>query len=143
MKDKRYRPAIGKMFWFTWIPLTIILAAIVIISMEYPVGLILTIGVSLFCYYFLVSSLVAYVELREESLFIKFGFVFKKEIPYKNIRELVKVRRFYTESFLAIKNTLEHVNIKYKKFDIVSVSVKNNDEFIKEVEKLVSSAKNR
>ena len=66
MKDKRYRPAIGKMFWFTWIPLTIILAAIVIISMEYPVGLILTIGVSLFCYYFLVSSLVAYVELREE-----------------------------------------------------------------------------
>ena len=143
MKDKRYRPAIGKMFWFTWIPLTIILAVIVIISMEYPVGLILTIGVSLFCYYFLVSSLVAYVELKEESLFIKFGFFFKKEIPYKNIRELVKVRRFYTESFLAIKNTLEHVNIKYNKFEIVSVSVKNNDEFIKEVEKIVSSAKNR
>ena len=143
MKDKRYRPAIGKMFWFTWIPLTIFLAAIVIISIKYPAGLILTIGVSLFCYYFLVSSLVAYVELKEESLFIKFGFFFKKEIPYKNIRELVKVRRFYTESFLAIKNTLEHVNIKYNKFDIVSVSVKNNDEFIKEVEKLVSSAKNR
>ena len=64
MKDKRYRPAIGKMFWFTWIPLTIILAAIVIISMEYPVGLILTIGVSLFCYYFLLSQILLDKELE-------------------------------------------------------------------------------
>ena len=143
MEYKRYKPLIGKMFWWTWIPLTVLLIAIIVVSLNYPLALILTIGVGLFCYYFLVSSLVAYVELREESLFIKFGFVFKKEIPYIKIRELEKVKRFYTESFLAIKNTIEHVNIKFNKFDVVSISVKENDEFIKEVEKLVYEAKNR
>jgi hypothetical protein len=34
---------------------------------------------------------------------------------------------------LSLKNALEHVNIKYNNFDIVSVSVVDNDGFIEEL----------
>ena len=66
MEYKRYKPLIGKMFWWTWIPLTVLLIAIIVVSLNYPLALILTIGVGLFCYYFLVSSL---VEVSSLTLF--------------------------------------------------------------------------
>ena len=33
----------------------------------------------------------------------------------------------------SLKNALEHVNIKYNNFDVVTVSVVGNDEFISEL----------
>ncbi len=34
---------------------------------------------------------------------------------------------------LSLKNSIEHVNIKYNTFDIMTVSVADNDGFIKEL----------
>ena len=88
------------------------------------------IPVCLFVLYFFISSLFGYVELREETLFIKFGFILKKEIPYSEIRGMKKERRVYSESMISLKNAMEHVNVRYNKFDTVTVSVIDNDELI-------------
>ena len=91
----------------------------------------------IFTFYFLFSSLVAYVEFKDEVLLIKFGFFLKKEIPYSNIRDVVKERKFYSVSMMAIKNSLNHLNIKYNKFDIVTVSLKDEEEFIYELKRRI------
>jgi hypothetical protein len=99
-----------------------------------PVGLFIMIPCSLITFYFLFSSLFGYVELRENSVYIKLGFFIKRDIPYDTILAVNKERRFYSESMLSLKNALEHVNIKYNKFDVITVSVKGNDELIAELE---------
>ena len=38
---------------------------------------------------------------------------------------------------LALKNSIEHVDIKYNSFDVTCVSVKDNDAFIKELEERI------
>ena len=81
----------------------------------------------LFVAYFLISPLFGYVELRQDTVFVKFGFILKREIPYKSIRGVSRERKFYSDSMLALKNSLEHINIKYNSFDMVSVSVVNNE----------------
>ena len=43
---------------------------------------------------------------------------------------------------LAIKNSLEHIDIKYNKYDFVTVSVKENDKFIKELKNKMNSKTN-
>ena len=63
--------------------------------------------------------------------------ILNKEIPYDKIKEIKKERSFITYSPLSLKNALEHVNIKYNKYDLVTVSVKNNDVFIKELTKKI------
>ncbi len=92
--------------------------------------------VDVFTYYFMVSSLVGYVELREHTLYVKFGFILKREIPYDKIRELNKERRIMSYSMLSLKNSLEHINIKYNRFDMITVSVVKNDELIERLEEL-------
>jgi hypothetical protein len=96
------------------------------------------IPVDLFTLYFFASPFFAYVELREKTLFIKYGFFSKREIPYESIRELKKDRRFYSESMLAIKNSMDHVNIKYNRFDVTSVSVVGNDGFVEKLTARIS-----
>ena len=99
-----------------------------------PVVLFVAIPIDVFTFYFLITSLFGYVELREDSVFIKFGFIMKREIPYKNIRGITKERKMYADSMVALKNSLDHVNIKYNRFDMISVSVVGNDELISEIE---------
>ena len=55
------------------------------------------------------------------------------EIPYTSIRDVCKERKFYSDSMMSLKYTLEHVNIKYNRFDLVSVSVVENDELIRDL----------
>ena len=133
--NKRFKPLIDKQFFIIWVPTSIILIAMTAISAMAPISLLITIPVDIFTYYFLFSSLAGYVELREESVYIKFGFIIKREIPYSKIRGVVKSRGFYSESMLSLKNSFEHVNIKYNTFDLACVSVIGNDEFISEIEK--------
>ena len=114
---KKYRPLVDKYFYIICIPVIILLLIGTIISFSSPIGLIIMIGVNIFCYYFMVSSLFGYVELKENTLFIKFGFILKKEIPYQSIREISKDRKFLSYSHLSLKNAFEHVNIKYNKYD--------------------------
>ena len=35
---------------------------------------------------------------------------------------------------MSMKNSLEHVNIRYNSFDVTSVSVKDNEAFMKELD---------
>ena len=133
LENRRYKPLIDKMFYLIWVPISIVMLGLTVLSFFEPTSLFVMIPVDIFTFYFLFSQLFGYVELRESSVFIKFGFILKIEIPYSSIRGITTDRKFYSESMLSLKNALSHVNIKYNKFDLVTVSVKNNDGFIKEL----------
>lgn len=137
MEKKRYLPLIDKLFFIVSIPTLILVGAGVAISVYSIPALIIMCAVALFVLYVLISPLFGYVELGESSLVIKYGFFLKKEIPYTSIRDITRERKFYSDSMLSLKNSLDHVNIKYNKFDVTSVSVKNNDEFIAELKKRI------
>ena len=48
-------------------------------------------------------------------------------------------RKFYSDSMLSLKTSFEHVNVKNNKFDMISVSVKDNDGVIKDLEERTSN----
>ena len=108
-----------------------------------PGALWIMIPTTLMVIYFLVAPLFGYVELREDGLFIKYGFFMKKEIPYERIRSVEKDRRWYSESMMSLKSALEHVNIKYNSFDVTTVSVEDNDGFIRELNNRCRNEKER
>ena len=140
METKIYKPKIDRLFWITSITALIITLPTVIISAIFePITLFITAPVLLFVLYFLLTSLFGYIELRERTVFIKFGFILKREIEYTKIRGLVKARKFYSDSMLSLKNAFEHVNIKYNTFDVISVSVEDNDGFIEDVKARIRS----
>ena len=131
--QKKFKPLVDKLFRIIWIPTVTIMLCVTVAAAFYPTTLLIMVPVDLFTFYFLFSSLSGYVELRENTLFIKFGFIIKREIPYDKIRSVSKGKAFYSESMISLKNAFEHVNIKYNKFDLVCVSVITNDEFINEL----------
>lgn len=133
MENKRYMQSFDKLFWWTLIPTAIIMIAMTVVSAFAPITLFITIPIDLFTAYFLASPFFGYVELRERSLFIKFGFFMKKEIPYAKIRKVEKDRRWYSESMLSLKNALDHVNIRYNACDVTTVSVVDMESFIAEL----------
>lgn len=134
MSSKRFKPLIDKIFWLILIPTAILLAGATVVCCFAPISLLIIIPVDLLCVYFIVSPLFGYVELGEDMVIIKYGLLLKREIPYSNIRGVTKERKFYAEGLVSLKNALEHVNIKFNRFDVTSVSVKDNDELIKEIE---------
>ena len=134
MENKRYRPLFDKLFWIIFIPTLVLLGAVSIVMALESVWLIfLAVGIDAFVVYFLISPAFGYVELREDALFIKYGFFMKRSIPYKKIRGIKKERRVIAESMLSLKNALEHVNIRYSAFDVTTVSVVDNDGFVREL----------
>lgn len=90
-----------------------------------------------------ISMASAYAVLEDDSLFIKYGFVFKKRIPYNKIRSIEKKKKWYSESLLGMKNSLVHVDIKYNTYDITCVSLKDNDLFIDELTKRIEEKKGK
>ena len=134
MENKVYKPLFDKSFYIIWIPTLLLLAVATFISASAVVALLILIAADVFTLYFLFSSLSAYAELREDCLYIKFGFIIKREIPYSSIRGLKKEHKIIAETIFSIKNALDHVVIKYNKFDAVTVSVKENDSFISALE---------
>ena len=135
METKRFKPLIDKLYWWILIPTAVLLIAATVISVGSLFALIVMLCADLSTVYFLISPLVGYVELRESSCFVRFGFFMTREIPYSKIRGIEKTRKFYADSMMSLKNSMDHVNIKYNKFDLVSVSVVDNEEFIRELEK--------
>lgn len=133
MKVKRYKPSLDKTFLITIILTLTLLAASTVVSAFEPISLLITIPVDLFCTYFLISPLFGYVELRDDTVFIKYGFIMTKEIPYSSIRGTAKERKLYSDSTVSLKCSLNHVNIKYNKFDVTSVSVADGDDLIEEI----------
>ena len=130
---KRFRPKLDKLFWIISSILLAIVIGITVTAIFMPITLWVIITTDLFILYFVLSPLFGYVELREETVFIKFGFFLSREIPYSKIRGMSKERKWYSDSMMSLKNSLEHVNIKYNTFDMVSVSVNDNDELIREL----------
>ena len=117
MENRRFKPMLDKLYLILLIPTAVVMGAMTVLSAFEPISLLITLPIDIITFYFLISPLFGYVELRENTLFIKFGFILKREIPYDKIRGLVKDRN---------------------KFDMVSVSVVTNDNFIKELEARVS-----
>lgn len=141
-KSKKYKPLVDKLFLIIFLPTAaLVLGGSVALGVFETSTLLYTVPVSLFVLYFLVSPLFGYAELRESSLFIKYGVFLKKEIPYSKVRGVEKDRKFYSESMMSLKNSFEHVNIKYNTFDITSVSVKDNDAFVSELLKIIENYK--
>ena len=141
MENKIYKPKIDKLFWLIWIPTSVFMILMTVFAFFEPISLLIMIPTDIFTFYFLLTSLFGYVELRDDVLFIRFGLIMTREIPYSKIRGLVKERKFYSESMMSLKNALEHVNIKYNSFDVVTVSVTDNDEFIKDINLRIENSK--
>ena len=135
METKRYKPLVDKLFWIISVPTILLVIGAIIISIYHAIALIIMSAVAAFVLYFFVSPLFGYVELRENSMFIKYGFILKKEIPYSKIMSVTKARKFYSDSMMSLKNSFDHVNIKYNTFDVTCVSVVDNDSFINELSK--------
>lgn len=139
MENKKFKVALGGIFWFILLPTALVLFALTAFAIFDTGALIIMLAADLFTLYFVLSSAVGYAELRESTLFVKFGFFLTREIPYSKIRGLSRERKFYSDSMLSLKNTLEHINIKYNRFDIISVSVVDNDSFSTELERRINS----
>ena len=135
MQNKRYKPKYDKLFFIIFIPTAVLILAVTLITaILEPKALFWTLPIAAFVAYFFISPISAYVELRESTVFIKYGFILKKEIPYSKIRKIERERKWYSDSMMSMKNSLEHVNIRYNSFDVTSVSVKDNEAFMKELD---------
>ena len=137
MTYKKFKPKIGRMFYVIWVPTVIFLIAMTAVSFVAPLAFVILLLTDALTLYFLLTSLFGYVELREDSVFVKFGFIATAEIPYSKIREVTKERKLYADSIMSLKNSLDHVNIRYNRFDVVSVSVVDNDNLMCEINKRI------
>ena len=135
---KRYNVAIDKLFFIIWIPLLIFMIISTVLSFNHLGSFILLLSVDIFVFYFMFSSLSGYVKLYDDYMYIKFGFIIKRKIEYKDIRQVIKERKVYSTSYLSLKNAVEHIVIKYNKYDDVTVSVKENDDLINELKKRIN-----
>ena len=142
MNIKKYMPKIDRLFWSLFIPTNLFCILVLVIpSIFDPQVLFITLPIFLFVNYFFISSLFGYAELRENELFIKYGFFMKKSIPYDKIRSLEKQRRFYSHSMLSLKNAYDHIDIKYNFYDLTTVSLKDEDAFVAELSERINTAK--
>ena len=121
-------------FVITLVLTTLLLIAATVLCCFEPVSLFIIIPVDVLSFYHLFTSFFGFVELREQTVFVKLGLLTSREIPYEKIRELAKERKLYADSTVSLKCALDHVNIKYNTFDVLSVSVRGNDELIREIE---------
>ena len=133
VENKRFLPLVDRLYWFIWVPTLLILIVGTVLSVCSLIALLILIATDIFTLYFLVSPLFGYVELREKTVYIKFGFIISREIEYTRIREVETERKFYSESMTSLKCAFEHVNIKYNSFEVVTVSVKNNSALVAEL----------
>lgn len=139
MKTDVYTPRLDGLFWWITVPTALIMLGTTIgLAISYPPSMFFMIPMCLLVAYFFVSPLFGYVELRDDCVFVRFGFFTKREIPYSSIRGVQKERKFYADSIISLKNAMEHVNIKYNRFDMTTVSVKNNDGLILEIERRIA-----
>ena len=136
--EQKFKPLFDKTYRGIWISLCIFMALFTVLAAFEPTALFVMIPTDLFVLYFLVSPLFGYVELREESVFIRFGWILKREIPYQKIRGITKERKFYSDSMLALKNAMEHINIKYNTFDMISVSIVESEAFVQALEERIA-----
>ena len=135
----RYRPKIDKLYAIITIPTTLLVCGCTVVpSIFAPSTLLITLPVFLLVMYFLATPFFGYAELRESTLFIKYGLLMKKEIPYAKIRGAEIKRSFIAESMMSLKMAFDHVNIKYNTFDLTIVSVKENEDFVTDLKSRIT-----
>ena len=139
--NKIYKPKFDKLFFWVWMPTVVVLVVATALTCFEPLPLLILFATDIFTLYFLVSPMFGYVELRENTMYVKYGFILKKEIPYAKIRDVRKERGIYTTSMLSLKNAMEHVTVSYNRFDVTAVSVVDNDAFITDLNWRVSRAR--
>ena len=137
MKPQKFKPLFDKTYAVIWISLSVLMIFCTVLAALEPTALFVMIPTDLFVLCFLVSPMFGYVELREETVFIRFGLILKREIPYQKIRGITKERKFYSDSMLSLKNAMEHINIKYNTFDMISVSIVESEAFVQALEKRI------
>ncbi len=130
---KRYKPKKDKLYVWLSVTVNAVCLPMLVIGSFDPISLFAVIPIILFCNYFLISPLFGYVELREDHLFIKYGLLLKKCLPYSKIRSAEIKRSVISEAMMNLKLSLDHVVIKYNSFDFTIVSVKENEAFISEL----------
>ena len=139
MKNERFDPKVDALFWLIALSSGAVLIFMTVVSAFYPISLVVMIPVDVLTVYLCITTLFGYVELREDVVFIKLGLIMKREIPYEKIRGFSKENKFYADSMVCLKNSFEHVNIKYNTFDMLSVSVVDNDEMIKRINERIEA----
>ena len=133
MQTLRFKPMFDKLYFMLFIPLLILLIVITALSVIEPGSLYIIIPLDLFSLYFMVAPFFGYAALGENTLFIKYGFFIKREIAYEKIRDVKLTRGFLSYSTLSLKNSFEHIDIRYNAFDMTTISVRDNDGFIQEL----------
>ena len=137
MEKKRFKPKFDKLYFGIAFPTAAFVLAVLVLTAIWKAtgGWIIMACTAILVGYLLVFPCFGYVELREETVFIKFGFFLKREIPYARIRGIEKKRTAIADSMLSLKNAMDHVNIKYESFDCVSVSIRDEDGMIDEIKR--------
>ena len=130
MQRTIFKPLVDKTFWIISVSTLLLMTAMTVISAFAPIALLITVPIDIVVVYLLVSPLFGYVELRENAVFVKLGLILKREIPYGSIRDLCEEKKLYADSMISLKCALRHVNIKYNRFDIMSVSVRESGALI-------------
>ena len=65
------------------------------------------------------------------AIAVTLGFFLSREIPYEKIYAVEKKHMMVADSMLSLKNGMDHLNVKYNRFDLVSLSLQNEEDFIK------------
>ena len=134
---KIYKPLIDRVYITMMVIIFAVLTVMTVISAFSTIALLIVLPIYLLVVYHIISPFFGYVELRDETLYVRYGLFIKREVPYSKIRNVNKGRGFYSESMLSLKCAIEHVNIKYNAFDMTTVSVVDNDTFISELNKKI------
>lgn len=91
--------------------------------------------------YFIISPLFGYAELRDKTLYVKFGIIMEKEIEYSRITRIKRGRGFYSDSFVSLKNSMEHITVWCGIGESVTLSVVDNDRFATELEERIAASR--
>ena len=94
MQSKKYTPLVDKLFYLLSLTtLLVVLTPTVVCGILEPSTLFITLPIFIFTAYFFVSPLCGYVELRDGGLYIKYGFIVSRTIPYEKIRRIERERK--------------------------------------------------
>lgn len=135
----KFKPKIDSYYlWILIFTELALLAALVLCLVEFTLGgFLIMLFTFIFTSFFMISPFFGYAELRDGELYIKFGFFLKKAIPYSKIRAVEKKRRWYSESMVSLKTAMNHIDVKYNRFDVVSLSIKDEERFVEELNKKI------
>ena len=137
---RRFKPLVDAVYLVMCVPILLLPIALAVLPVLSPFGRITCALFAIFVFYFVVSPFFGYVELRESTVYIKYGIILKKEIPYGAIRGVERKKRFHSDAMLSLKCSLEHVDIKYNTFALTVVSVVDNDTFIAALEERIRAS---